>query len=484
MKFWTDRYDRNLIRDTKILYKLYNLAAVGMATVPSSLKEICKRMLGIDIDKDEGVRCTFDQYLNKPFSSISEEHLRYAALDAIYTFDAYCKLLSYIDHHDSKKTLLSHDIQVKGSLALDNIYKNGIGFDVEGRNNWVKEVSDKMKVQSERLSVWGWIRGKKGIKNTYEDIMSHIGIKDKLPRSEKSNMISAKEEDLLPYSDKPFVKDYLDFLKLEKACSFVEPHTSDVIHPRYNELVNTGRTSCSSPNIQQLPRMGGIRELFRPKKKESTLIICDYSAIELVTLAQVCVDKYGSSVMADKLNQGMDPHRYYASVLLAKDEEDITKEERQKAKAANFGFPGGLGIKNFILFAKGYGLDLSEDEAQRMKDAWFDSFPEMRDYMKNERGFVYTRTGRKRADTSYCAEKNTPFQGLAADGAKIAMYECMKKGLELVAFVHDEIVIEVSKGDAEEAQKALEAIMIEGMKKVVPDVDVRVESKVSEVYTK
>ena len=61
-----------------------------------------------------------------------------------------------------------------------------------------------------------------------------------------------------------------------------------------------------------------------------------------------------------------------------------------------------------------------------MKKVWFDAFPEMEDYMKNEIGEVFTLTGRKRGNTSYCAEKNTPFQGLAADGAKIALYNLDK----------------------------------------------------------
>ena len=90
--------------------------------------------------------------------------------------------------------------------------------------------------------------------------------------------------------------------------------------------------------------------------------------------------------MRDKINEGTDLHTYYASVLFRKLEENVEKWQRQAAKAANFGFPGGLGIETFIEFAKGYDISLTTLEAQRMKDTWFDAFPEMQEYMKGSKG--------------------------------------------------------------------------------------------------
>jgi DNA polymerase I-like protein with 3'-5' exonuclease and polymerase domains len=104
--------------------------------------------------------------------------------------------------------------------------------------------------------------------------------------------------------------------------------------------------------------------------------------------------------------------------------------------------------------------------------------------MQNEKGHVFTLTGRKRGNTTYCAEKNTPFQGLAADGAKLAMYELCKEGFTITGFVHDEIICEVPEENVEELKNKMEEIMIKGMKKVVPDVAVGVESEVSKYYTK
>jgi DNA polymerase I-like protein with 3'-5' exonuclease and polymerase domains len=119
-----------------------------------------------------------------------------------------------------------------------------------------------------------------------------------------------------------------------------------------------------------------------------------------------------------------------------------------------------------------------------MKDAWFDAFPETRDYMRDEQGFVFTLTGRKRGRTTYCAEKNTPFQGLASDGAKIALYNLVRQGFKVVGFCHDEIITEVDKNKAEELLKVQEKIMIDSMNVVVPDVKIGTESMISPHYTK
>jgi len=480
--YFYGRYDRNLNRDVGILWRLYHLAEYGFVPFKRNLGFLSEKMLGIPLVKDE-TRENFGQFLNVPEEEIPENYLEYGAIDAVATYQIYFRLVALIKPHDKFDNLLSHDIQAKGDLALLHIHKNGIGFDLEARDEWLKDIDTKMENHSNILASWGWVRGKKGIKDVYSNIMDRLGISSNLPRSEKSGELSSKAEDLAPYRSYQFVDSYLEYQYLEKASSFVREISSSTIHPRYNLLVNTGRTSCSSPNFQQLPKLGGIREMFKAKPG-NTLLITDYSAIELATLAQVCYSQYGYSEMRNRINAGEDLHRYYASIMNNCAIEDVTKQQRQEAKAANFGFPGGLGIETFIEFSRGYGLELTNDVAQEMKDVWFTAFPEMDSYMNGEKGFVYTLTGRKRGDTSYCAEKNTPFQGLAADGAKLALYNMDKAGLKIVGFVHDEIITEVSKEKVEELTKLQEKIMIEYMNTVAPDVKIGVETTVSDFYTK
>ena len=469
-------------RDTSILYRLWHLGHVGFVPHKYSLAMLTEKYLGETLDKNENIRGTFEQFKGKPIEDIPREWLEYGARDVLATFDLYLVLMGMIDRIDDYDTLLSHDIQIKGDLALNHIRKNGIGFDLQMRDTWLEDMNRRLEVASDVLATWGWVRGLKGLQQRYEQAMEYAGIKEHLPRT-ASGDLSSKSDDLDAFRGNPFVDAYLEFHELEKAMSFVKDLSSDRIHPRYNLLVNTGRTSCSKPNFQQLPRLGGVREMFRARPNH-TLIITDYSAIELATLSQVTYDRYGESTMRDKINEGKDLHRYYSSVLFNKAEQDITKDERQKAKAANFGFPGGLGIETFKQFASGYGLELTDSEAQDMKDVWFRAFPEMNPYMQNEVGYVFTRTGRRRANTTYCAEKNTPFQGLAADGAKFALYNLDKEGFRVVGFIHDECIVEVSLEKGDTLVPEVEKIMIDSMASVVPDVKIAVESMVSEVFTK
>jgi DNA polymerase I-like protein with 3'-5' exonuclease and polymerase domains len=481
--FAFDLIDRGKVMDTSILYRLYHLATIGYVPFKYNLALLSEKLLNVELDKDNEVRLTFEQFLGVPIKDIPAKWLDYGAKDAVATFDIFLALKARISGLDDKNTLLSHNIQVKGDLALFHIHKNGISFNLKERDVWLKDMNKKLEAESDILCSWGWVRGLKGLQDRYEQIIKLLGIDKLLPRT-KDGQISSKSDDLQPYRDLfPFVESYLRFHELEKATSFVRDLTESRVHPRYNLIVNTGRTSCSKPNFQQLPKLGGVREMFGASAG-NTLLITDYSAIELATLSQVTYDMYGQSNMRDKINEGQDLHRYYASVMYSTEPSKVSKGQRQEAKAANFGFPGGLGIDTFIQFSAGYGLNLTTDVAQTMKNTWFQAFPEMRPYMQNEVGHVFTRTGRRRANTSYCAEKNTPFQGLAADGAKLALYELDKAGFRVVGFVHDEVITEVPEGSAEDLRKTQEDIMIKAMKQVVPDVKIGVESMISKVYTK
>lgn len=479
-------YDNNRVRDTAILYRLLHLAAFGSVPYKFSLALLTKKFVGVELIKDE-TRENFAQFLNSELSDIPREFLEYGAKDVVATYRCYFAMIPEIQRHDKMKTLLSHDIQVKGALALSHIYKNGIKVDLERRDALVATLQKEMENYSNILATYGWVRGRKGIKDQFERILDLLDIKDKLPLTE-SGGISSKADDLEPFRKIPFIDAYLQYHTIEKVVGFVSDIHTERIHPRYNLLVNTGRTSCSGAgsgavNIQQMPRVGGIRELFIPEANHVFLDV-DYTAIELAGLAQICYNRYGYSEMRDRINSGEDLHKYYASIMHGCSINEVTKQWRQEAKAANFGFAGGLGTKTFIEFSAGYGLELTESQAQEMKQVWFDAYPEMKEYMQNEIGYVYTETGRKRGDTTYCAEKNTPFQGISADGAKIALYNLDKAGFRIVGFIHDQIITEVEKTGAKERLKEMEQIMINSMQEVLPDVKISVEGQILERWCK
>jgi DNA polymerase-1 len=477
-KLFYEMVDSHRIHDTSIMYRLLGLARFGFVPRKYNLSLVTSELFNVVIDKE--LQTAWSPYLNSEISDIPKDMLTYGALDVIATYYNHMKLQGKIVEYDKYNTMLSHNIQVKGEWALNQIYKNGIGFDLEKRDSWLEEKNKELDITSTVLDTYGWHRGLKGMKDRFDSICNDFEIK--VPKTADGHR-SSKGEDLLKYSGNHFVDNYLKFHEIEKATTFVRGVESERVHPRYNSLVNTGRTSCSKPNFQQLPRVGGIREMFKAVTG-STFIITDYSTLELATLAQVTYDRYGYSVMRDQINEGVDLHKYYASVMNKCSIDEVTKEMRQQAKAANFGFPGGLGTETFITFCKGYGLKITEEEAKTMKNAWFEAFPEMKEYMKNEDGYVTTLTGRYRGQTTYCAEKNTPFQGLAADGAKIALYNLTKAKYKVVGFVHDEIICEVPVGKERAYLTTQEKIMIDSMKEVVGDVNISVESMISDKYCK
>jgi hypothetical protein len=151
------------------------------------------------------------------------------------------------------------------------------------------------------------------------------------------------------------------------------------INPNYDLLKETGRTSSWGPNIQQMPRSGGVRELFRPLPG-CVFLDADYSTLELCALAQVCLDLFGRSKMAQAINDGVDLHLLLASTLAGCSYSQAVERykagdadiagKRQIAKAANFGFPGGMGAASFVEFARGYGLDLSLAFVEQLRSDW------------------------------------------------------------------------------------------------------------------
>jgi DNA polymerase I len=275
---------------------------------------------------------------------------------------------------------------------------------------------------------------------------------------------------------------------------------------RYNVLMETGRTSCSGPNLQNPPRKGGVRECFIPRPG-CVFVFSDYDTLELRALAQVCLDILGESEMAEALRRGEDLHLSLAAEML-----DITVEEararfeagdeeirtyRQQAKPANFGFPGGMAAKSFKEYAEGYGIVLSQEQCDAIRDAWFRKWSEMRLYFdfigkltESSDQLTQLRSGRVRGGATFCAAANGFFQGLAADGAKEALWRVAKEcylhdpygqgptplwGCRPVLFLHDEIGIEVSYSDpwaASQAADRLSQVMIEAMEMWITDVPI------------
>ena len=546
--------------DTGLLYRLVRLAHTGEVPPRWSLQHVAKEILGMDLPKEEELRCNFGRYRNGnsiDYDDITEAELKYAACDVIATYEIYQQLKKQVESFGTGRLNLSHKIQLMGAYALDKVLRTGVGFDLDKKNEVLARLQASAEEAKRTLAKYGFIPGKKGVQQDYQDIIQKLGLNLPLTRTGK---VSSGADHLEQHRGHEFIDALLSFKELEKQKSFLVKVEQDRLYPSYNAMVSTGRTSCSNPNVQQIPREGGLRECFIPSPGHCFIII-DYSTLELCTLAQVCLDRYGSSKMAELINRDVDLHRWFAAIVANKSESEITDSERQYAKACNFGFPGGLGTARFLEYARNtFGItDMNEEKASALKEKWLSAFPEMRHYLQDSlldrhdfsslewcedpkmaasifkriisgnrttttgkpykpetirwafeevlpdvapwvggvtegsrqllnevaKETVSTRTGRIRGKIDYCQARNTPFQGLAADGAKIALYRLVRAGFRVVLFVHDEFVIEVPvNSDLDYKGEGIERIVVEAMESVVPDINIRADWFVADRWYK
>jgi len=283
------------------------------------------------------------------------------------------------------------------------------------------------------------------------------------------------------------------------------------INPRVNITVATFRMSYSKPNLQNQPRRSGVRECFVPRPG-FVFVASDFHIAELCSLAQTLYDLFGYSAMRDEIVAGRDLHLAFGAELGGLDYDEAvarlaagdkrTKELRQMAKAANFGYPGGLGARRFVQYAKGYGVELDLDESTRIRDRWLSRFPEMRRYFDHIGDLVgggsfshtHPRTGFVRGNVGYCDGCNQSFQHLTAVGARAAFLRAVREsyvdrssalfGSRPVVFIHDEIIAETPRAGAHEAAKRLEVVMVEEMSRYTPDVPARATAHLMERWYK
>ena len=180
--------------------------------------------------------------------------------------------------------------------------------------------------------------------------------------------------------------------------------------------------------------------------------------------------------------------------------DELILERRQQAKAANFGFPGGLGAETFKSYARGYGVRLTTEQARDLKDAWLHSIPEMPEYFSLvselvKAGGVVEQcvSGRLRGGCTYTSAANTYFQGLASEASKTAAWLVSRAcydgtgplyGSRPVMLIHDELILESPEEDAEDAAKELQTLMLQAMALWCPDVPARATPQISKRWTK
>tara|TARA_Y100000593_G_scaffold85415_1_gene162408 strand:- start:478 stop:2277 length:1800 start_codon:yes stop_codon:yes gene_type:complete len=522
-----EAYRTDRVRDTYIRAQLRSIASGRFNYCPElgkkpswSLDELSSQYLGVQLDKNTW-RLRYSELDGKGLILWPEGAKEYAKEDARVTL----ALWEMWKHEEPK----DEGLQCRAAWALHLLSCWGLKTDQYAVRDLEESLSEELAVYEGKLKELGFVRanGSKDTKKIREAVKNAFKAAGLDPPKTKTNLVRANE-DTLRLANDPDLAVLADSLGTKKLLTSFIPRLTPIVNPRFRVLVRSGRTSCRNPNVQQLPRKGGIRECFVPRDGW-VYVDADYHVAELCGLAEVCQSLFKFSKLGDALRQGKDPHLVMGAQILGTSYEEIhsnyvayseakaagryptdsetaAAEARQMAKAANFGFPGGLGTERFIQFARdAYGIELTNQRASVLKQQWFARYPEMQSYFRwiAEHGenfrIAQLKSNRIRGGCSFTSGCNTMFQGLVADGAKAALwavaYECYTGfkftgecsplyGCRPVNFVHDQIVIEARKENAKEAAIRLEQVMISEMSKWIETVPIKADSQIVDRWRK
>ena len=400
-----------------------------------------------------------------------QEILNYAAEDADITLqlkDIFAAKLKETNNED----LFNH-IEIPLSKVLAKMEMNGVNLDKEVLESFSNELDGSLtELRESILSHAGIEFNLDSPKQLGEVLFDHLKIDEKAKKT-KTGQYQTNEDTLLKLVSKhPIIQFILDYRSLKKLKStyvsalpnMVNPSTGR-IHTSYMQTVAaTGRLSSNNPNLQNIPirteKGREIRKAFIPKNDDFILLAADYSQIELRIIAALSKDQG----MVNAFNSGTDIHSATASKVFDVELDQVTREQRSKAKMVNFGIIYGISA-----FGLSQRLNIPRKEAKFIIDSYFEKYSRIKEYMDEsidfarKNGYVKTIKNRKRylkdinssnAIVRGFAERNAinaPIQGSAADVIKIAMInideamEQEKLKSSMILQVHDELVFDVYK---------------------------------------
>ncbi|WP_321978823.1 DNA polymerase I [Prevotella sp.] len=413
----------------------------------------------------------------------------YAAEDADITLRLYNVLKARLKEADVED--LFYNIEMPLVPVLAEMEMNGVLLDTNALAETSKVFTDRMtQIEKNIYELAGHQFNIASPKQVGEVLFGEMKIVDK-PKKTKTGQYVTSEEVLQQLRSKaPIVDHILEHRGLKKLLGtyvdalpkLINPHTGH-IHTSFNQAVTaTGRLSSSDPNLQNIPVRGEdgkeIRKCFIPEPG-CLFFSADYSQIELRVMAHLSGDKN----MIEAFREGYDIHAATAARIYKEDINDVTRDQRTKAKRANFGIIYGITV-----FGLAERLEISRDEAKQLIDGYFETFPQVHDYMEKakqlarEHGYAETFFHRRRylpditshnATVRNFAERNAinaPIQGSAADIIKIAMIRIYdrfrREGIKskMILQVHDELNFSVLPEEKEQVEK----IVLEEMQNAYP----------------
>ncbi|MBO5685010.1 MAG: DNA polymerase I, partial [Alistipes sp.] len=406
-----------------------------------------------------------------------ERVAEYAAEDADITLQLKQRLYPLVEEQGLAS--LYHTVEEPMIRVLADIEMAGVRIDTEALADYAVELSAKLAEleAAVRATADEPTLNINSTRQLGEVLFGKLRITDK-PKMTKTKQFCTDEEYLQSFAGEHLiVRQVLEYRGVKKLLStYVEAlpllvnRTTGRIHTSFNQAVTaTGRLSSTNPNLQNIPvrdELGRrIRQAFIPSDEEHLLLAVDYSQVELRLMAHLADDE----ALIEAFAKGEDIHAATAARLFGKPIEEVTGEERRRAKTANFGIIYGISA-----FGLSQRLEIPRKEAKELIEGYFRSYPKVREYMDQavaqarEKGYVETIFGRRRylndiasrnAVARGVAERNAinaPIQGSAADVMKMAMVEVHRRfqaeGIrsQVILQVHDELVIDLVRSEEEQ----------------------------------
>ena len=419
----------------------------------------------------------------------------YGCEDADITLQLYYELRPLIESQSLLR--LYHEIEEPMIAVLADMEWNGVKIDSERLKDYSVTLTMQLRDLEQRICAMAdtpALNVNSG-RQIGELLFAKMRIAEK-PKMTKTKQFCTDEEYLKGFAaEHEIVRLILEYRGVKKLLStyidalpeLVNPVTGH-IHTSYNQAVTaTGRLSSSNPNLQNIPIRDAIgrpiREAFIPSREDGLLLSADYSQVELRLMAHLS----GDESLCEAFRNGEDIHAATAAKIFGKAIDEVTAEERRRAKTANFGIIYGISA-----FGLAQRLDIPRSEAKELIDGYFASYPKVKQYMEKtiadavQAGWVETIFARRRylegidsrnANTRALAERNAinaPIQGSAADIMKIAMvgvYRAFKEqGIrsKLILQVHDEIVVDLVPTEREAVERIVREQMEGAAKLSIP----------------
>ena len=418
----------------------------------------------------------------------------YAAEDADITLQLYEKLLPLLKENGVEK--LFYEIEMPLVPVLSRMEANGVKIDTENLHQISEEFGGEIrKIEEQIYEAAGTPFNIASPKQLGEILFEKLKIDEKAKKT-KTGQYATGEDVLQKLSHKhPIIQmilDYRSFTKLKSTYldalpALVNPKDG-LIHTSYNQAVTaTGRLSSNNPNLQNIPvrteKGREIRRAFVPRSKAYTLLAADYSQIELRIIAHLSQDP----AMVNDFNLGHDIHAATAAKVFHVPMEQVTKEQRSRAKAVNFGIIYGMSA-----FGLAERMELSRSEAADIIKKYFEEYAGIKEYMNRsialarEHGYAETILGRRRylrdinganSVVRGFAERNAinaPIQGSSADMIKIAMIgihqemQRLKMQSKMILQVHDELVFDAHLDELDALKNIVNDKMVNALPLSVP----------------